>query len=180
MGDRYFLTMICPKCDNVDNDVYFAPTCGFTEWKCKCGNVVNLIEHTGITEEMASNKTEIQTLVEKLWQTKKRAEESGMTDKPIYNECMDVINELKATIVDKDSVLEARQVIMNLQDKQIAALEKTATEQDDCILHFQARVAELKAKVDRRQMALKAIVMGYGVVNVLDIAQEAMKNEEGV
>jgi len=39
-------------------------------------------------------------------------------------------------------------------------------------------IAALKAKVDRRQMALKAIVMGYGVVNVLDIAQEAMKNEE--
>jgi len=31
---------------------------------------------------------------------------------------------------------------------EIAALEKTATEQDDCILHFQARVAALTAEIE--------------------------------
>jgi len=59
MGDRYFLTMTCPKCGLIDLDVYFAPTCGFTEWKCKCGHSVDLVEFTGITPEMASNKVEI-------------------------------------------------------------------------------------------------------------------------
>ena len=34
-------------------------------------------------------------------------------------------------------------------EEQIAALEKTATEQDNCILHFQARVAALKAEIER-------------------------------
>ena len=33
--------------------------------------------------------------------------------------------------------------------EKIAALEKTATEQDNCILHFQARVAALKAEIER-------------------------------
>ena len=33
--------------------------------------------------------------------------------------------------------------------REIAALEKTATEQDNCILHFQARVAALKAEIEK-------------------------------
>ena len=35
------------------------------------------------------------------------------------------------------------------KDKQIAALERTATEQTECLLHFQARAAELTAEVAR-------------------------------
>ena len=34
-------------------------------------------------------------------------------------------------------------------EKQIAGLEKTASEQDNCILHFQTRVAALKAEIER-------------------------------
>ena len=59
MGDRYFLTVVCPKCGYCGDEVYFAPTCGFVDWKCKCGNVIDLVELTGITAEMASNKAEI-------------------------------------------------------------------------------------------------------------------------
>ena len=33
------------------------------------------------------------------------------------------------------------------KDKQIAALERTATDQTECLLHFQARVATLTAEV---------------------------------
>ncbi len=55
MGDRYFLQLTCPKCGFFDDDVYYAPTCGFVDWKCKCGHVVDLEEHTGITYEDASN-----------------------------------------------------------------------------------------------------------------------------
>lgn len=54
MGDRYFLTMVCPKCGLVDLDCYFAPTCGWVDWKCKCGHIVDLVEFTGITADMAS------------------------------------------------------------------------------------------------------------------------------
>ena len=35
------------------------------------------------------------------------------------------------------------------EQREIARLEKTATEQDNCILHFQARVAALKAEIER-------------------------------
>ena len=63
MGDRYFLKMTCDRCGAMEEDVYFAPTCGFTTWKCKCGNKIDLIEHTGITAEMASNKTEIEDAI---------------------------------------------------------------------------------------------------------------------
>jgi uncharacterized Zn finger protein len=67
MGDRYFLIVICPKCGSVDHEVYFAPTCGFTDWRCeKCGHFVNLIEYTGITVEMASNKEEIQSAIDEV------------------------------------------------------------------------------------------------------------------
>ena len=63
MGDRYIIEIICSKCGLIDPEVYFAPTCGFTEWKCpKCKNKINLCEHTGITYEMASNSDVIESL----------------------------------------------------------------------------------------------------------------------
>jgi len=32
MGDRYILEMSCPKCGFIDDEVPFAPTCGFVDW----------------------------------------------------------------------------------------------------------------------------------------------------
>jgi len=56
MGDRYILSLDCPNCNHVDDDVYFAPTCGFIEWECpECGHIVDLYEHTGMTYEDCSN-----------------------------------------------------------------------------------------------------------------------------
>ena len=67
MGDRYFLEMICPKCGNKEEEVYFAPTCGFVDWKCdKCGHIVDLVKLTGITAEMASNAKEIKDLCDEI------------------------------------------------------------------------------------------------------------------
>ena len=64
MGDRYFLTVTCPKCGNTDQDVYYAPTCGITDWKCfKCKTVVDLEKLTGISYEDASNLKEIEKIV---------------------------------------------------------------------------------------------------------------------
>lgn len=66
MGDRYILTVKCPKCGLVDDDVYYAPTCGFTEHKCACGSVIDLEEWTGISYEDCSNRDEIQRLCDEL------------------------------------------------------------------------------------------------------------------
>ena len=66
MGDRYILTAICPKCGHIDNDVYYAPTCGFKTWECVCGHVVNLEEYTGISEAECSNADAIQKLIEEM------------------------------------------------------------------------------------------------------------------
>jgi ribosomal protein S27E len=68
MGDRYFLTVTCPKCIFLDDDVYYAPTCeGFTEWECpSCGHIIDLAEYTGISKEDASNKAEIEEIC-KIW-----------------------------------------------------------------------------------------------------------------
>ena len=64
MGDRYILEMTCPKCGTEDDDVYFAPTCGFTEWKCpSCHFKMDLCEHTGISYEDASNRDELESLL---------------------------------------------------------------------------------------------------------------------
>lgn len=64
VGDRYYIEVMCPECGLRDMDVYFAPTCGFVDWECKCGNIVDLVEYTGITEEMASNKEEMQSIID--------------------------------------------------------------------------------------------------------------------
>ena len=67
MGERYFLTVTCPKCGFTDNDVYYAPTCGFTEFVCpECEHVVDLEKLTGISYDDASNAAGIETLIEGL------------------------------------------------------------------------------------------------------------------
>ena len=51
MGDRYTLEYKC-VCGYFDDDVYYAPTCGFVDWLCpSCGTLVDLAEHTGISLE---------------------------------------------------------------------------------------------------------------------------------
>ena len=50
MGDRYFLTVKCPKCGLSEEDIYYAPTCGFKTHTCRCGHEVDLEEYTGISE----------------------------------------------------------------------------------------------------------------------------------
>jgi len=63
MGTRYFITVKCPRCGAVEDDVYYAPTCGFVDWNCpKCKYLVSLPEYTGISEEEASNKDIIEKL----------------------------------------------------------------------------------------------------------------------
>lgn len=65
MGDRYILTIECPKCRCPDNNVYFAPTCGFTDWSCPdCSHEVDLCEYTGISYEDASNVDAIKQIVD--------------------------------------------------------------------------------------------------------------------
>ena len=51
MGDRYILSVKC-KCGYRDNDVYYAPTCGFMFWKCpKCKKRTSLEKYSGIDAE---------------------------------------------------------------------------------------------------------------------------------
>ena len=64
MGTRYFLTVKCPVCGHQDQDVYYAPTCGFVDWTCGCGHVVDLEKLTGISYEEASNLVEIEAIIE--------------------------------------------------------------------------------------------------------------------
>ena len=60
MGIREILTVTCQQCGFEDDDVPFAPTCDFVDWKCpECGFVVDLMAMTGISYEDASNSGEI-------------------------------------------------------------------------------------------------------------------------
>jgi len=64
MGDRYFLMVECGNCGHIEDDVYYAPTCGFVEWTCSvCGEVTDLEKYTGITYEDASNRLMLEQLV---------------------------------------------------------------------------------------------------------------------
>ena len=45
MGDRYIITVICPKCFFVADNVYYAPTCNYTTWSCpECNSVYEIVE----------------------------------------------------------------------------------------------------------------------------------------
>ena len=67
MGDRYILQITCPRCGTKDDEVYFAPTCGFTEWRCpNCKYQIDLCKYTGITYEDASNVDLIVKEMEKI------------------------------------------------------------------------------------------------------------------
>jgi phage FluMu protein Com len=64
MGTRYHVAVDCPKCKFHEDDVYYAPTCGFIKWTCpKCNYVVDLEDYTGISVEEAH--TDMSNLVEK-------------------------------------------------------------------------------------------------------------------
>ncbi len=64
MGDRYFITIICPDCGYIEEDIYYAPTCGFVDWNCaKCRKRIDLSEYTGISREDASNRDKIEKLI---------------------------------------------------------------------------------------------------------------------
>lgn len=67
MGTRYWIMVACPKCSAAHTDVWYAPTCGFKEFTCPdCGFIVDLAEYTGISEEEASNRAEIEAVIKRL------------------------------------------------------------------------------------------------------------------
>ncbi len=67
MGDRFILTVVCSKCKHEEPKVYYAPTCGFTKYKCnKCGKVIDLAKYTGISYEDCSNRKEIELICKKI------------------------------------------------------------------------------------------------------------------
>ena len=64
MGDRYHLEYKC-VCGYFDDDVYYAPTCGFVDWACpSCGTLVDLEEYTGISYEGCSNADLIASIID--------------------------------------------------------------------------------------------------------------------
>lgn len=64
MGNRYILEVTCPNCGYTDYDVYYAPTCDFTEWCCpECNSIIDLEDYTGITYEEASNLDSINEII---------------------------------------------------------------------------------------------------------------------
>ena len=56
MGTRYIVTVTCPNCGRVHDDVYYAPT-------CECGTKIDLAEHAEISYEDASNLEWIEHVV---------------------------------------------------------------------------------------------------------------------
>ena len=63
MGDRYYISVEC-ECGHKD-EAYYAPTCGFMEWTCRCGKTINLEEYSGIdAESCASTKYGIKAVRE--------------------------------------------------------------------------------------------------------------------
>jgi len=64
MGDRYIIQVKCEKCGYIDDDVYYAPTCGFEFHQCtKCNHVIDLAKYTGISVDDASNKDIIANMI---------------------------------------------------------------------------------------------------------------------
>lgn len=62
MGDRYELVRNCIYCGEVEEEVYYAPTCGFLTFKCqKCG------KENFITEDLKVKKMEDVTYDDVYW-----------------------------------------------------------------------------------------------------------------
>lgn len=66
MGDRYIIDVVCDNCKRTNKDVYFAPTCGFSDFVCECGTEIDLEKYTGISYEDASNVDIIQEIVDEV------------------------------------------------------------------------------------------------------------------
>jgi len=46
MGSRWLLELHCAHCGKLNDDVYYAPTCGFLDFKCEyCGKKNDIIEN---------------------------------------------------------------------------------------------------------------------------------------
>ena len=58
MGDRITLEVTCSKCGKIDEQVWYAPTCGVMTWKCPmCGTIIDLEKYTGVdADSMASTE----------------------------------------------------------------------------------------------------------------------------
>lgn len=70
MGTRYFMTLPCPHCQEINYDVYYAPTCDSTTWQCKyCHNKFDIEEQFSqeelaeYTEEAESDSEMIKNLI---------------------------------------------------------------------------------------------------------------------
>jgi DNA-directed RNA polymerase subunit RPC12/RpoP len=65
MGDRWTIEVTCPRCGYVEDGVPFAPTCGFTTWRCHdCGKKVDLCKHMGICAADTSNAAQIMGIMD--------------------------------------------------------------------------------------------------------------------
>ena len=64
MGDRYYVTVVCPGCGEKAEDVYYAPTSGFLTHRCsECGRFIDLEAYTGIDAASTSNLAEIRNMI---------------------------------------------------------------------------------------------------------------------
>lgn len=65
MGDRMIISVVCPECNTIADDVYYAPTCDFTTYTCEaCGHIIDLEEYTGYSYEDMSNIDTLKEVVE--------------------------------------------------------------------------------------------------------------------
>ena len=86
MGIREILEVACPQCGFEDDDVPFAPTCDFVNWKCpECGFVVDLMAMTRINYEDASNAEEIKELCSEFGMSNEVLEQKSDFDLPVYS-----------------------------------------------------------------------------------------------
>lgn len=74
MGDRYTLQLKCAYCDELNDDVYYAPSCGFLSFKCqRCGNE-NWINQGFYVEKISKKELERRMFVEGFGYSKEEEE----------------------------------------------------------------------------------------------------------
>jgi len=88
MGDRYNLTKECIYCGNTNDEVYYAPTCGFLTFICdKCK------KENFITTDFKVKKIEDVTKKDVYWAI---SNASNMMDEKMIKECTnEFYNKLK-------------------------------------------------------------------------------------
>jgi len=91
MGDRYYLILNCAYCNEENDNIYYAPTSMFYDFKCKKCNKINFISITSGIEAKKAEDVKLQDVIDAFSSTTS----SNLSKEEIKRECEYYMKQLK-------------------------------------------------------------------------------------